>query len=692
MRDPLALEHYELTAAQWVVANRLVQSTSLGQLVKTLNKEFAPAQFSPTEVWQIVGDLHRWGIVVATGTDQATALTERRKERRTAQWRWGWLQLLAWRLPGIQPQRLVDAAYGVLRPMMGRMGLACAVMLILVAASLVVIRFDEFISRLPTLAALWSPELLVATVATICGVKALHELGHALAARHHGVDVQEMGILLLCGVPTLYCDVSDGWRLPRRHQRLAITSAGIGVELLLASLACLVWWVAQPGIVQTTALCVMTFATAGTLLVNANPLLRYDGYYLLSDLTGTTNLWQRSREALRQSTTGWLWRRGVHEPPRQREPTWIALYGAVSQVYIVLLLATIGLTAWRFAVPRDLDVLAYGVIGLFAAAMIAPPLRRGVLAARNPATRQRFRWFRATVGASLIVALFTAVLAWPIRHRVECPARVAHQGSRDVVATHPGRLAWTIEPGERVREGDAVARLVNADAARELQTALAEQQLARLKVEQLNELRPHDDQAIQELPAAEANLAAADQRRGQLERELQRLVVRAPIAGIVLRAPPRNDSSGDLTLASWTGTATDEANRGAWIEAGHVLASVAPSRSIELRLGVAERDVARVREDQVVRVQLDALPGRVISGRVTAIAELGAESDTADSPWQTRLLDTLGQQRRYEATVELDQAIDVIPAGSRGTAKITVGQTTIGGSLLHWMRGLAFVD
>ena len=183
-----------------------------------------------------------------------------------------------------------------------------AALVVLFAASIVVGHFDEVRARLPELSVFADWRNLVWLFATIGVVKVLHELGHALACKHFGGEVPEMGVLLLVFVPCLYCDVTDAWRFPSKWQRILVSAAGMLVELVIASVATIVWWYAQPGLVQLVALDVMIICTVNTLAVNGNPLLRYDGYYILSDLVESPNLWQRSRDALsnlRQPLAAW---------------------------------------------------------------------------------------------------------------------------------------------------------------------------------------------------------------------------------------------------------------------------------------------------------------------------------------------------------------------------------------------------
>ena len=161
-------------------------------------------------------------------------------------------------------------------------------------------------ARLPALSELAQPSRLPLWIAAIAGVKVLHELGHALACRHFGARPAEMGVLLLAGAPTLYCDVSDAWRLPSKWRRMAVSSAGMFVELFIAAVAAIVWWHAAPGLLAALCLSLIIVCSVGTVAVNLNPLLRYDGYYLLADWLETPNLAERARGLVSGAWRQWL--------------------------------------------------------------------------------------------------------------------------------------------------------------------------------------------------------------------------------------------------------------------------------------------------------------------------------------------------------------------------------------------------
>ena len=170
-------------------------------------------------------------------------------------------------------------------------------MLVVVAIAMVFLRFDQLAHNLPGPWDFFGPDNLLLLLATFVVVKTLHEMGHAFAARRFGAECHEAGVMLMMFTPLLYTNVTDAWILDRRS-RLMITAAGMLVELALASVATILWFAAAPGILKAMLANVMVLCTIGTIVFNGNPLLRFDGYFLLTDLAGLPNLSQRASHRL----------------------------------------------------------------------------------------------------------------------------------------------------------------------------------------------------------------------------------------------------------------------------------------------------------------------------------------------------------------------------------------------------------
>ena len=119
-----------------------------------------------------------------------------------------------------------------------------------------------------------------------------------MSCRSIGRECNEMGVLLLAFIPCLYCNVSDVWMEPKRWKRMLVSSAGIYVEMLIAAICVPLWLMSNSGELQLFWFTLMTICSVNTILINGNPLLRYDGYYLLFDAVGIPNLYMKAQAAL----------------------------------------------------------------------------------------------------------------------------------------------------------------------------------------------------------------------------------------------------------------------------------------------------------------------------------------------------------------------------------------------------------
>src|SRR5690606_32747297 len=177
----------------------------------------------------------------------------------------------------------------------------------------------------------------------------------------------EMGVMILVLPPCLYCNVSDSWMLPNKWHRVAIGAAGIYVEIFIASLCTFIWWFSEPGMLNHLALSTMFVCSVSTILFNGNPLLRYDGYYILSDIIEIPNLRQKASDILARKMGHWCL--GI-EPPDdpflpQRNQGFFALYSVAAAVYRWIVTFSILWFLYKIWEPYRLEVIGQ-MIGLAA--------------------------------------------------------------------------------------------------------------------------------------------------------------------------------------------------------------------------------------------------------------------------------------------------------------------------------------
>src|SRR5438067_156116 len=151
-------------------------------------------------------------------------------------------------------------------------------------------------------------------------IKSIHELGHGLTCKHFGGEVHEVGVMMLVFTPYFFVNVSDSWVLPNRYKRILISAAGIYVELILASFATFLWAIVQPGTAQQVLWNIMVIASVSTIIFNANPLMRFDGYYIMTDAIEVPNLQSKSRAFVSQQVKKLLFGRNYEDAAMARLP------------------------------------------------------------------------------------------------------------------------------------------------------------------------------------------------------------------------------------------------------------------------------------------------------------------------------------------------------------------------------------
>ena len=672
LKDPLSLEMFYLTPEEFFLFQAMKIRTTLGKLRREFERRFAPRRITSVALQEGLNQLHKGGLLVSDAPAQGEQLLERSQQRGRQERLQSLLQLLSIRLGSIDATRLIDGLYNRVKWCLSWPGLVLGAVVVLLALRTLVVEFPRLLEGLPAIAELGQPRYWLLWIGTIAAVKCFHELAHALACKHFGGRCHEIGVILLAFVPCLYCDVSDSWRLSSKWRRIAVSSAGIIAELLIASAALLCWSNTEPGLLHLWCLSVVIVCSVGTVLINANPLLRYDGYYILSDLLEVPNLATRSRGLLTERMRNWL----LNQPsqldpmlgPRRRRA--LVVYAIAAKVYLTLLIVLIFAGLLRIAEPYHLENLVYTLAVVTLAGMVAAPLMGIFRLWQNPAMRYQIQIPRAVSLILLLAIIAMAVCLVPIERSITGPVVFVPSEAQTVYATVGGRLEYAVAPGTSVKQGDVLARL--SDPAVDL--ALAEQtgeyHVRRVNYRQLQAMRSWDETASAKAPTAQASLADAKAQLGELQRQAAELELVAPRDGVVI-APPRLEPPDDNPgqLPTWTDSPLDPKNVGCWIEPATVICSVGDPEVLQALVAVDEADVPNVVTGQKVRILVDSAPIRVLEGEVIDV------SSRASSRKDETVLGSLGKQHLVEVKLTAKDRLALI--GSRGKAKIETDRRTL---------------
>jgi putative peptide zinc metalloprotease protein len=445
---------------------------------------------------------------------------EQNARKHPGAWMRRWV---GWQVPLVRPQSLLHRALPLVRALWSRPALAAWAATTLLGLYLVSRQWDVFLNTFSNFA---EPATWLTFGVALVGLKLVHELGHAFAATHHGVLVPTMGLSIAYGVPMLYTDTSDAARLPRRSARAWIGSAGMLAETFIAGPCTLAWALLPDGALRTTCFVIATSSWLTTLAVNLNPLGRFDGYYILSDVLRYPNLQQRSLDH-----AGWLLERILlgRATARPSDATgWVlaALCGFGAGVWLFRLF--LGLAAAKLCYDYLFQAAGILLAGLTIWWTIAAPLsRRVALWWRVRDRLSRRRWAGLGGGAALLALLVLA----PLDRRVDAPATLGWRNEQLLAAPEVAVVEEVlIRPGVLVRKGQPLVRLRSIELERKRAEAVTQQVLARERIERIaGDARDRSELLVLEQQQAESQT----QLDGIVERE-KGLELRASADGRVV--------------------------------------------------------------------------------------------------------------------------------------------------------------
>jgi putative peptide zinc metalloprotease protein len=420
--------------------------------------EQAPTQ---DQVIQLLGQLHANDLVAGDVPPDARDLFERQgRANRSKLLQW-LLNPLALRIPLLDPNDFLTRSLPLVRPLTGRIGGILWLATVLPALVLAAKYWPELTDNVGDRVLPPGNLLLIAAIYPV--IKLLHELGHGYTTRAHGGEVHELGVMLLVMLPMPYVEVSASAGFRDKWTRCLVGAAGIMVELFIAALALYVWLLVEPGLARAFAFNVMLTASVSSLLFNGNPLLRYDGYYVLSDAIEVPNLAQRGKQYWSYLTRRYLFgTSGTRDFPATRgERIWFLCYMPVSTVYRISV--TIGIALFLMS-----KYLAAGVVlalwGIAAGVLV--PVARGVWSVLSSPVYLRNRVRALTISFGLAAAAIALLVQLPMPIHTGAEGVVWLPDDAIVRAGTDGFVtAVAVEPGTNVTRGQVVIESVDPEGA-----------------------------------------------------------------------------------------------------------------------------------------------------------------------------------------------------------------------------------
>lgn len=571
-----------LNPSAYEFVGRFDGRTPVSQIWNALLEADPERAMSQEEAVRLLSALHERQLIEFDQAPDIEAVFRGRDQIRSRR-RWQMVNPLAFRMPLVDPSRWLGRLAALAEWLFSGRGLLAWLALLLAAVLAGAPHARELTAH--------AAQLLGTTHSLTAGwllyplIKLLHELAHGLAMVRWGLMPRQAGVSLLLLTPVPYVDASAADALRHRHQRAAISAAGIMAELALAALALLVWLVVQPGLVRDGALVVMLIGTLSTLLVNGNPLLRFDGYFVLCDLLDLRNLGTRSTRWWQGKLRAWLLADRL-TPPMECQPgerRWLMAYAPLSLAYRLGLIVAVSLWVGSFSA-----VLGFVLAAVMLVSAVARPLWSALKAVRaQPGAAARLR-----VGAA--VCAVALLLIWPLPHRsVTLGVVLPPEHSLVRAGTDGFLVSWQRADGDRVQTGDTAALL--EDDALEARHAAQLAQATELDVQlyAANLQAPHEAAALREkLAFSQAEAARLGERLAARNVQVQ--------------------AAGRLVLAR------QQDREGRWVRHGDVIGHVLNDEPMTLRVAVPHADAALLSHAApAVQVRLASEAGQARTGHVT---------------------------------------------------------------------------
>jgi putative peptide zinc metalloprotease protein len=499
------------------------------------------------------------------------------------------------RVPLFKPDRFLRSTLWMVEPLYSRVTASLLVLLALLGLYLVSRRLDLFLADFR---GMMTAEGAWLFAATLFGVKVLHELGHAYTAVRFGVRVPTMGIAVMMMAPMVYTDVTDAWRLTNRRQRLLIDAAGVMVEVGLAIVATILWVFLADGAMRSVAFLVATTSWTMSLLINLNPLMRFDGYYILADLVRVDNLQSRAFATGQWKLREWLFRPELPCPePLSSAMVWgLSVYAWSVWTYRLILFTGIALAVYAYFFKLLGIALFVFEIGYFIVRPIVAEIRiwwsmRAII--RNNR--------RLLITASAALALI-AVTAVPWSRTIHVPAVIE---ARDATRVFPPRAARVVSvhamAGQSVESGALLLLLEAPDLKHELNLVRLRLAAVRARLER----RSADEADREDNLVLDSELASLRMRQTGLLNEQLELEVRAPRSGDVV------EFNMQLTP-------------GRWIGAKEPIATIVEGSATTALGYIGDVDLGRIQPGATGRFIPDDASGSAVDVTLTTIAVAGA--------------------------------------------------------------------
>ena len=686
VKDPVGFNHFLFSDEEYFLLKLFDGSRGLKQILQSWQAEFQTRSLTRK---QLENTVHRFLADNLLTINQFRNDKRLRKQRSAAETKRFWASFASpyiFRFGSINPRGILNLLELPARLLFHPVTIFTNFVFAAIVFVFFVGHFENVSQRVLLMVEFFSYENLFAMVIVVAVVKILHELGHAMACRNFGGDCFEIGVLFIAFFPTLYCDVSDSWTFREKWNRILVSFAGLYVEIILASIATVCWLTTSPGFANTMFFNIAIMCSINSLLINGNPLLKYDGYYVVSDFFEQPNLLGRSRKQLARLLNRLMFRK----TESASIDFWLCLYGVLSCLYRIFVVSVI-LGGLYFL----MDFAGFGnLAGLIILGMVFLILTRslGSWFTRKSPSKFSLNQLRRSFVISIfvIVGMFSLI---PLPGYVYCPLVVEPARSSITYATRDGVLHVYAGAFEQVKKGQLLAEIMDEQLNDEIQGIAKQEAYLQRRLKLAVKLQTETAQAAIGVEQLRNQLSKTRTEHQALKLEKASLSLSSERDGLLKPIPleiGNLDSAKISTHRILQGTVFDGNNHNLPVRRGQPLFEIEEDQKL-LVAHLAEDLVEHLEIGQNATMEFDRLPGTKIKGTVVKIIE----TDFLPSEELVGQIDKvsavhLPNHSRYRVVLQANHMPNDIYSGSNGRARISVDSKTafqkLNALIQHWWR------
>ena len=620
IKEPDQQAYYRFDEAQFFMLGLFDGKRDEADLVKEFNTTNSEYEYDEEALTELIHSVKDYKLLERSRDEQRTALIEKLKEQRQGRFLQAKGSLLSMRFHLHDPNEFFDRILDSVKWLWSPTGVKLSFVLIFVSIGMIVVQIDRFVAdfeRVFFFSQQGGWNLLNVWLVAL-GAIAVHEIGHGMTCKYFGGEVDDMGFLVLAFQPCLYCNVNDAWLFENNRHKIYVALAGVWIELVLAAVAIFIWTVIDvDNILGRISFILATVATASSLFLNLNPLMKFDGYYILSDVLEIPNLRQNSLDWFSYCLKKYIFRLDEEPPskPSPREKRVYFNYGLLIVLYLTIMLSGLAYMGY------EMIAQAYGTWGVIFFLLLVAKFVKMMTGQWSEVLKEFVMKaffstpLRRTVTGVLGVFFVAALFLWTPRVVVMSDGEVDVE-SLPIHAPEGGYLSYAGYNNDRSligHPGEVLFKLESPELA--LERSRLQAQLRGMELDR-NAAMGKGERSQQRMVAIKFRSI-----RLQIEgvkKKIQGLSQAVPAGNWVVDGPP------PLTLS------------GRYFGRGEAVVTLIPAQKRRVNVVLEQSDLALIREGNPVRVRLAGSPQSVLNGTVQAITPV-AKMDGPNRLFQLRI-------------------------------------------------------